>query len=77
MVTRATPSAELVKLAIQCPKCGSETEQSLAWLGKHDGLACGACGTTIDYKAGDHGAFLKELLSVCDQGDRQLAKNIP
>ncbi|HYM24510.1 MAG TPA: hypothetical protein VEU08_14940, partial [Vicinamibacterales bacterium] len=39
-------------LAVECPVCGSYTEESLPRLREADSLACGNCHSAIDVRSG-------------------------
>ncbi|WP_441277791.1 hypothetical protein AB7783_12325 [Tardiphaga sp. 172_B4_N1_3] len=48
-------------IAIPCPKCGTETKQTVAWLKNNKEFVCSGCGVTI---APDATELFRQLASA-------------
>jgi ribosomal protein S27E len=70
--TRSGPDlSDAVTVPIQCPKCGHETEHSIAWLKTDPVLSCSACGEKLKI---DSGGTLTDVANQLDNIDRLFDK---
>ena len=52
-------------LAVECPVCGSYTEESLPRLREADSLACSNCHTAIDVSSGHNRELIEMFVTLC------------
>lgn len=52
---------EKVKVGIPCPKCGHETEKTVAWIKSNDEFICEDCGSTVTVEKENLISGLKEV----------------
>jgi len=67
-------ASKTISFAINCPHCGHNTPQTVAWLAVHNQMPCGACGLSINLESGQNAAVIERLAQECLRLDAIAAK---
>lgn len=61
MAIRHPTVADGLTIDVECPQCGKQVKQTVAWLVDKNILPCDGCGQAIDLKAPDKRRRIEEV----------------